>query len=57
MKLSARVYKYRVKNNLTQEEFGKKIGLTRWNVSKLENETYKPNKRILMKMRMLEKGE
>ena len=57
MKFSERVYLYRVKNNLTQEEFGKLIKLDRANVSKLESGNYKPSKRILVKMDILEKGE
>lgn len=57
MEFSKRIYMYRVKNNLTQEEFGKKIGLVKENVSKLENGKYEPSKRILLKMDMLEKGE
>lgn len=57
MELSERIYVYRVRKNLTQEEFGKLIGLAKENVSKLENGNYKPSKRILVKMEMLEKGE
>ena len=57
MKFSERVYLYRIKNNLTQEEFGKLIKLDKANVSKLEKENYKPSKRILLKFEMLEKGE
>ena len=57
MKLSERVYLYRVKNNLSQEEFGSLIGLAKENVSKIENEKYKITKRILLKMDLLEKGE
>lgn len=57
MKLSERVYLFRVKNNLSQEEFGKLIGLAKENVSKIENEKYKVTKRILLKMDLLEKGE
>ena len=56
MKFSERVYLYRIKNNLTQEEFGKLIKLDKANVSKLEKENYKPSKRILLKFEMLEKG-
>ena len=55
MKFSERVYLYRIKNNLTQEEFGKLVKLDRVNVSKLENGTYKPSKRILAKMDILER--
>ena len=57
MKFSERVYLYRIKNNLTQEEFGKLIKLDKANVSKFEKENYKPSKRILLKFEMLEKGE
>ena len=57
MDFRKRVYNYRVKNNLTQEEFGKLIKLDKVNVSKLENGTYKPSKRIITKMDLLEKGE
>lgn len=57
MDFSKRVYDYRVKNNLTQEEFGKLIKLDKVNVSKLENGIYKPSKRIITKMDLLEKGE
>lgn len=57
MKLSERVFLFRVKNNLTQEEFGKLIGLAKENVSKIENDNYNVTKRILLKMDLLEKGE
>jgi len=57
MDLAERVYIYRVKNNLSQEEFGKLIGLAKENVSKIENGKYKTTKRILLKMDLLEKGE
>lgn len=57
MDLAERVYIYRVKNNLSQEEFGKLIGLAKENVSKIENGKYKTTRRILLKMDLLEKGE
>lgn len=52
-----RVYEYRVKNNMTQEEFGEIIGLTRSNVSSLENGRLKPSKRVVTKFEMLTEGE
>ncbi|HKM04581.1 MAG TPA: helix-turn-helix transcriptional regulator [Lachnospiraceae bacterium] len=57
MKFSERIYLFRVKNNLTQDELGKLIGLAKENISKLENGKYEPSRRILMKMDLLEKGE
>lgn len=55
MNFGERVYNYRIKNNLTQKEFGKLIRLHEANVSRVENGTYKPSKRMLAKMEMLEK--
>ena len=57
MKFSERIYLFRVKNNLTQDELGKLIGLAQENISKLENGKYEPSRRILMKMYLLDKGE
>jgi putative transcriptional regulator len=57
MEFSKRMYEYRVRHNLTQEELGKIVGLAKENVSKLENGKYEPSKRILLKMDLLERGE
>ena len=57
MELRHRIFAYRIKHNLTQEEFAKILGLSRVNISKLENGRYKPSKKLLMKMDLLEGGE
>lgn len=42
-KIGGRVAYIRIKNGLNQEEFGKKIGITKSNVSSIENHLYEPS--------------
>lgn len=57
MKVNERILRYRAINNLSQEEFAKKMGVSRCLVNLLENEKREPSKMFLIKMELLEKGE
>lgn len=54
MKISDRILRYRAINNLSQEEFAKKMGVSRCLINLLENEKRKPSKIFLEKMEILE---
>ena len=57
MKTNERILRYRAINNLSQEEFAKKMGVSRCLINLLENEKREPSKMFLAKMELLEKGE
>ena len=57
MKTSDRILRYRAINNLSQDEFAKRMGVSRCLINLLENEKREPSKIFLAKMGLLEKGE
>jgi len=57
MKTIERILRYRAINNLSQEEFAKRMEVSRCLVNLLENEKREPSKMFLAKMELLEKGE
>ena len=57
MKISDRILRYRAINNLSQEEFAKRMKASRCLINLLENEKREPSKMFLAKMDLLEKGE
>ena len=57
MRISERILKYRAINNLSQQEFAKRMKVCRELVNLLENEKREPSKMFLAKMDLLEKGE
>jgi len=54
MKTSDRILRYRAINNLSQEEFAKKMGVSRCLINLLENEKREPSKMFLQKMSIME---
>ena len=55
MEISKMLLTYRAKNDLTQEELAKKLGITQVWLCNLESGRYKASKVLEMKMKMLEK--
>ena len=55
MEISEMLLTYRAKNNLTQEELAKKLGITQTWLCNLESGRYKTSKVLEMKIKMLEK--
>ena len=55
MEISEMLLTYRAKNNLTQEELAKKLGITQVWLCNLESGRYKASKVLEMKIKMLEK--
>ena len=54
MKISDRILRYRAINNLSQEEFAKRMGVSRCLINLLENEKRSPSKIFLQKMSIME---
>lgn len=57
MTLGERFFKYRVKNNLTQEQFAAKMCVGSKRISLIETGKSKGSKKLEMRFEMLEKGE
>ena len=55
MEISEMLLIYRAKNDLTQEELAKKLGITQVWLCNLESGRYKASKVLEMKIKMLEK--
>jgi len=55
MEISKMLLTYRAKNDLTQEELAKKLGITQVWLCNLESGRYKASKVLEMKIKMLEK--
>ena len=55
MEISEMLLTYRAKNDLTQEELAKKLGITQVWLCNLESGRYKASKVLEMKIKMLEK--
>ena len=55
MTLGEIMQNYRAKNNLTQEELGKKLNITKAWTCRLENDRVKTSKIMEIKIKMLEK--
>lgn len=55
MEISEMLLTYRAKNNLTQEELAKKLGITQTWLCNLESGRYKTSRVLEMKIKMLEK--
>ena len=55
MEISEMLSTYRAKNNLTQEELAKKLGITQTWLCNLESGRYKTSRVLEMKIKMLEK--
>lgn len=53
MEISKMLLIYRAKNNLTQEELAKKLGITQVWLCNLESGRYKASKVLEMKMKIL----
>ena len=53
MEISEMLLTYRVKNNLTQEELAKKLGITQTWLCNLESGRYKTSRVLEMKIKML----
>ena len=53
MEISEMLLTYRAKNNLTQEELAKKLGITQTWLCNLESGRYKASKVLEMKIKML----
>jgi len=54
MRINERILRYRAVNNLSQEEFAKKMGVSRCLINLLENEKREPSKMFLQKMSIME---
>ena len=55
MEISKILLSYRAKNDLTQEELAKKLGITQTWLCNLESGRYKTSRVLEMKIKMLEK--
>ena len=55
MEISEMLLTYRAKNDLTQEELAKKLGITQVWLCNLESGRYKTSRVLEMKIKMLEK--
>lgn len=55
MEISKMLLSYRAKNDLTQEELAKKLGITQTWLCNLESGRYKTSRVLEMKIKMLEK--
>ena len=53
MEISEMLLTYRAKNNLTQEELAKKLGITQTWLCNLESGRYKTSRVLEMKIKML----
>ena len=57
MKFNEKLMLYRAKEQLTQEQLGKLLGVTKDTIYKWENEIVTPKKHFVLLFKQLEKGE